>query len=99
MHLHFVSIYWLYLSCYYFYELPLEVFETFNLPGQRDERGRIKDLLVSTLRTDPEWRQIYAHYKERWNKIVERRQMRESKAKEEEEKKEKEIKKDQEMTD
>ena len=54
MHLKFVSVYWLYLSAYYFVELPLEVFETLNLQGQRDERGRLKDLIVLSLKA--EWK-------------------------------------------
>ncbi len=81
MHLKFVSVYWLYLSAFYFVELPLEVFETMNLQGQRDERGRLKDLIVLSLKA--EWKQAYNEYKERWNKILERRQQREKKAKEE----------------
>ena len=83
MHLKFVSVYWLYLSAFYFVELPLEVFETLNLQGQRDERGRLKDLIVLSLKA--EWKQAYNEYKERWNKILERRQLREKKARDEEE--------------
>jgi len=74
MHLKFVSVYWLYLSAFYFVELPLEVFETLNLQGQRDERGRLKDLIVLSLKA--EWKQAFNEYKERWNKILERRQLR-----------------------
>ena len=83
MHLKFVSVYWLYLSAFYFVELPLEVFETLNLQGQRDERGRLKDLMVLSLKA--EWKQAYNEYKERWNKILERRQLREKKVRDEEE--------------
>lgn len=81
MHLKFVSVYWLYLSAFYFVELPLEVFETLNLQGQRDERGRLKDLIVLSLKA--EWKQAYNEYKERWNKILERRQQREKKVRDE----------------
>lgn len=45
----FISVYWLYFSAYFFYELPLPPFETFN-DQRRPEIKRIKDILMHTLK-------------------------------------------------
>jgi hypothetical protein len=52
----------------------MDIFETINLEGQREEYGRLKDLILGSLRGVPEWKKAYNDYKERWNKILERRQ-------------------------
>lgn len=80
LHMHYVSIYWLYLSTYFMHQLPIQPFETFN-EKKRSEYKRLKDLLVACLkhpvirftsqvRDDVQGLDLYKLYTERWNKII-----------------------------
>ncbi len=72
LHLKYVSIYWLYLSAYYYTELPLEPFYAPFNDKNRPEMKRIKDLIMLSFKASTGNKDIYERYCNRWNKVVQR---------------------------
>eukprot|EP00347_Sterkiella_histriomuscorum_P012433 403368592 len=68
------SIYWLYLSCHFYNELPLEAFNGLK-ESKYPEEQRINELLSKCLEIEETG--LYESYKERFNMLEERKKHRE----------------------
>jgi hypothetical protein len=67
LRLKFVSVYWFYFSCFFYYELPLEPFLNLN-EARVKETERIRVLLLSSIQKV--WpTEIYEGYRTRWEEI------------------------------